>query len=244
MTKRVPRPDEDRGAQLRELFRVIAVRDVQKASQVLAKAPELARLATEIGATRQDPMTYFFAEIGHYAYAGDTPLHLAGAAYATNIARELISLNADVRARNKRGAEPLHYAADGIPGSSSWQPEAQEAMVQLLIEAGADPNVTDDSGVAPLHRAVRTRAAPAVRALLSNGADVRLANRRGSTPLHLAVQDTGRGGAGSPAARQEQEKIIRLLIARGARPSDVDSSGSSVRARAHAEWIRSVLDNP
>lgn len=244
MAKRVPRSDDDRGAQLRELFKAIAARDVQKASQVLAEEPELARLATATGATRQDPMTHYFAEIGHYAYAGDTALHLAGAAYATGIARELISLNANVRARNKRGAEPLHYAADGAPGSRGWDPEAQEAMVQLLIEAGADPNATDDSGVAPLHRAVRTRAASAVRALLSKGADARLANQRGSTPLHLAVQDTGRGGASSLAARQEQEEIIRLLIARGAQASDLDSSGTSVRDRAHLAWIRRMLDNP
>jgi ankyrin repeat protein len=43
-----------------------------------------------------------------------------------------------------------------------------------LIEAGADPNPTDKSGVTPLHRAVRTRCAAAVKALLEAGADPRL----------------------------------------------------------------------
>jgi ankyrin repeat protein len=238
-TKRLREPDHH----LRALFSVIASRDVLKASQILAESPALACRAAEIGATRQDPSTYYFAEIAHYAYAGDTPLHIAGAAYATDIAHDLISLGANVRARNRRGAEPLHYATDGIPGSVSWDPEAQAAMVQFLIKVGADPNVKDDTGVAPLHRAVRTRSTSAVRALLLNGADARLANKSGSTPLHLAVQDTGRGGTGAPVARQEQTEIIRLLIAQGARPSDQDSSGMSVRDRAKAGWIRCLLDD-
>ena len=243
-TKRVRAPNHDRDADLRALFSVIATRDVPKVLQLLAESPALARRAAEIGATRQDPNTYYFAKIAHYAYAGDTPLHIAGAAYATDIAHDLISRGANVRARNRRGAEPLHYAADGSPGSVTSDAEAQEAIVQFLIEVGADPNAKDDAGVAPLHRAVRTRSTPAVRALLSNGADARLANESGSTPLHLAVQDTGRGGTGSAAARQEQREIIRLLIARGARPSDQDFSGMSVRDRAKADWIRDLLDNP
>ena len=45
-------------------------------------------------------------------------------------------------ARNRRGAEPLHYAVDGVPGSRSWDPAAQAATVASLIDAGADPNST------------------------------------------------------------------------------------------------------
>jgi hypothetical protein len=83
--------------------------------------------------------------------------------------------------------------------------------VEALLDAGADPNAIDKSGVAPLHRAVRTRSAAAVAALLDGGADPELTNKRGSTPLQLATRTTGRGGSGSPEARAEQEEIIRLL---------------------------------
>lgn len=234
-------PLNDRESELRELFSIIAARDVPKALQVLAKSPTLAQRVAEVGATREDPSTYFFAKISHYSYAGDTALHLAAAAYATDIARQLVSLGANVHARNRRDAEPLHYATDGGPGSDSWDPEAQEAVIQFLIQTGADPNAKDATGVAPLHRAVRTRCTSAVRALLRSGADVRLANKSGSTPLHLAVQDTGRGGSGSPAARAEQKEIIQLLLAHGASPADEDSSGISARARAKAEWIQRLL---
>jgi ankyrin repeat protein len=125
--------------------------------------------------------------------------------------QKLIATGASVRARNRRGAEPLHYAVDGIPGSGKWNPSAQAATVNHLIEAGADPDATDKSGVTPLHRAVRTRCAAAVKALLEGGADRRLKNKNGSTPMMLATQNTGRGGSGSCEAKAQQELIVRLL---------------------------------
>ena len=67
----------------------------------------------------------------------------------------------------------------------------------------------DKSGVAPLHRAVRTRCAAAVKALLDSGADARAVNRKGSTPMLLATQSTGRGGTGSVAAKAQQAEILR-----------------------------------
>ena len=146
-----------------------------------------------------------------------------------------------MRARNRRGAEPLHYAADGAPGAPAWDPDAQYAIVEVLIAAGANPNAKDKSGVAPLHRAVRTRSTAAVRALLAGGADTLERNKSGSTPLHLAIQNTGRGGSGSAASHEEQTKIIRLLLDRGARPSDKDSAGRSVRDCVKADWILSLF---
>ena len=74
----------------------------------------------------------------------------------------------------------------------------------------------DNGGVTPLHRAVRTRCAAAVRVLLDNGADIRRRNKSGSTPMLLATQNTGRSGAGSPEAKAQQQEIVRLLEQRGA----------------------------
>jgi hypothetical protein len=98
-----------------------------------------------------------------------------------------------------------------MPGSSSWDPSAQAAIVACLIGAGADPNAVDKSGVTPLHRAVRTRCTGAVRALLEGGADAQRRNKNGSTPVRLATMTTGRGGSGSPQSKAEQLKIARLL---------------------------------
>ena len=229
---------------LQTLLRVIAARDRQTISRLLAASPTLARMALRVGASRDDERTYYLEEIAHYAYAGDTPLHIAAAAYQRDIAEELVSRGANVSAKNRRGAEPLHYAADGIPGSPSWNPDAQHSVVEFLIRAGADPNAEDKTGVTPLHRAVRTRCTPAVRALLSNGADALRKNKGGSTPLHLAVQNTGRGGTGSAASREEQTEIIRLLLSYGARPSDRNSADRSVKDCIKAEWIQALLRQP
>lgn len=236
--------DRPQEPSLETLFRAIASRDRSTASRLLAASPLLARQAVATGATREAASGYFFEEITHYAYAGDTSLHIAAAAYQTRIAEELVAKGANVRARNRRGAEPIHYAADGAPESPGWDPDAQYATVEFLIAAGADPNSEDKSGVAPLHRAVRTRSTAAVRALLANGADVRRRNKSGSTPLHLAIQNTGRGGSGSAASRVEQADIIRLLLRSGARPLDKDSAGRSVKQCVKAEWIRQLLEAP
>src|SRR6516164_9660038 len=181
-------------AALMTLVRTIVTADDTVAFHLLAANPALAKARFEIGATRQIAETFYLDGIGHYIYAGDTALHLAAAAYHQEIVPKLIATGVNVRARNRRGAEPLHYAADGRPGSRRWNPPAQAATVAHLIEAGADPNATDKSGVTPLHRAVRTRCGAAVKALLEAGADPRRRNKSGSTPMLLATQSTGRGG--------------------------------------------------
>jgi len=206
-----------------EFVRRVVAGDVADVNRHLAADPTLATTASPVGAERQDASDYFFASIAHYLYRGDTALHMAAAAFQRPIAELLVIHGASCRARNRRGAEPLHYAADGMPGSAGWDPAAQAATIAYLIEAGADPNARDKSQVAPLHRAVRTRCAAAVRALLAGGADPQLTNRRGSTPLMLATRSTGRGGSGSPEARAQQEEIVRLL--------EHDPSGRGPRLR-------------
>src|SRR5262249_47922955 len=143
--------------------------DIDEVSRRLAAAPSLATISSDVGATRQDPSSYFFSEIAHYLYRGDTALHLAAAAFRRPAAELLVAHGANCRAKNRRGAEPLHYAAD----ANRWDPTAQAEMIEYLLSVGADPNALNTDGVAPLHRAVRTRSLPAVRALLGGGADPR-----------------------------------------------------------------------
>ncbi|HEY2824249.1 MAG TPA: ankyrin repeat domain-containing protein [Gemmatimonadales bacterium] len=213
--------------------------DVDQVSRRLARDPTLATIASPVGATRGGPRTFFFTEIQHYLYAGDTALHLAAAAWRRDVAALLIARGASAQSRNRRGAEPLHYAAD----ANRWDPAAQAEMISYLVSVGADPNARDGSGVAPLHRAVRTRSLAAVRALLEGGANPRLSNKAGSTPLHLAVQTTGRGGSGSPEAREQQAGIVKLLMERGATVADQNTQGKTVRQAATSAWSRALLQN-
>ena len=215
-----------------EFIRFIVAGDVDEVSRRLRADPAFATMTEPLGATRQDAADYFFTEISHYIYEGDTALHMAAAAFSRPIAELLVSHGADCRAKNRRGAEPLHYASDGRSASNE-----QAEVIQYLLSIGADTNVVDNSGVTPLHRAVRRRSLDAVRSLLDGGADVRLPNKSGSTPLHLAVQTTGASGSGSDEAHQRQAEIIKLLLARGAKPTDKDSKGKTVEQATTSEWI-------
>ena len=200
-------------ALLMTFARTIAERDPARASELLAAAPELALIRLAVGATSHGAEEYFLDEIDHHVYAGDTALHIAAAAYGADLARELVNAGANVAAANRRGAEPLHYAVDGIPGSARWNPASQQETVRCLVELGADPNTVDRNGTTPLHRAVRNRCAAAVKALLDLGADPQVTNRRGSTAWQLANWTTGRGGSGSADARAQQQRILELLQA-------------------------------
>jgi hypothetical protein len=202
-------------ASLMALARAIAQRNRAHISGFLTAAPELALTRLAVGATRHGVEEYFLDEIHHQVYAGDTALHFAAAAYEADLARELINAGANVAAANRRGAEPLHYAVDGNPGSARWNPALQRETVECLVELGADPNAVDRNGTMPLHRAVRNRCAAAVKALLDLGADPHATNRGGSTAWQLAHWTTGRGGSGSAAARAQQQEILGLLQAAG-----------------------------
>jgi hypothetical protein len=194
-----------------ELVGAIVAGNATGVSRLLAASPPLASTSFHTGATRQTAKKYYLDQIGRYVFAGDTALHLAAAAYATEIVRKLIAAGADVQARNRLGDEPVHAAAVGFPGSRTWNPSAQAATIVCVIQAGADPNTVDKRGVSALHRAVRTRCAAAVRALLESGADPARKNKSGSTPILLAIQNTGRGGSGSAEAKSQQQEILRLL---------------------------------
>jgi ankyrin repeat protein len=220
-----------------DFVRVVVDGDIDYVATCLATYPALARIRAGDGATRRESQPYFFTTIAHYLYAGDTALHMAAAAFRQSIAALLVTHGADCRARNRRGAEPLHYAAD----AQRWAPIAQAETIEYLLSVGADPDSGDRSGVSPLHRAVRTRSLAAVRALVAGGADVRRRNKAGSTPLHLAVQTTGRGESGSPRAREQQAAIVRLLLECGARLSDRDGRGRTVRQAADSEWTTALL---
>jgi hypothetical protein len=195
-----------------DLFQIIAKGDTREALRRLEACPALATEKLAIGATRAAPSVMFLEEVKHHVYAGDTALHVAAAAHAGSVVRALLERKAEVAARNRRGAEPLHYAADGSPTNANWDPAAQADVIDQLVAAGANPDALDKSGVAPLHRAVRARTTGAVRALLRAGANPRLKNKNGSTPLMLCAMTTGRGGSGTAEAKHEQEAIGALLM--------------------------------
>jgi ankyrin repeat protein len=190
---------------LTRLLVAIAAGDHRAAAGLLDATPSLAMARV----ARRDE--FFLADRRAQVYEGDTALHAAAFSYDAETAGELVRCGAGVRARNRRGAEPLHAAMMGAPGSPTWNPRRQRDVILYLVEAGADPNAAAAGGVTPLHRAVRNRCSAAVETLLGVGADPRLANDRGSTASDLVQWTTGRGGTGDQEAKAEQRIIAELL---------------------------------
>ena len=79
-----------------------------------------------------------------------------------DIARTLIHYDANINARNERGATSLFYAA--YAGNNN--------MVGILLGLNAPVNVADNIGRTPLHAAARAGHVSTVRFLLENGADI------------------------------------------------------------------------
>ncbi len=181
-------------------------------------------------------------KIFHWIYVGDTALHLAAAGYRVEIVKSLLAAGADPNAaKNMRKSSPLHYAADGFVTGPVWDAKKQVATIGCLLHSGANIHLQDMNGATPLHRAVRTRCAAAVKFLLQVGSDPTMKNKPGSTPFHLAVQNTGRGGSGEAVAVAAQREIIKVFLAMGVSTNLKDGKGKSVVDCARSEWIRKLL---
>src|SRR5437762_13113284 len=122
-----------------DFIRLVVNGPLEDVSRRLTDMPALATTSAGVGATRHGTSNFFFADIRHYLYRGDTALHMAAAAFRRPVAQLLVAHGANCRVRNRRGAEPLHYAAD----ANHWNPTAQAEIVEYLISVGANPDALD-----------------------------------------------------------------------------------------------------
>lgn len=208
------------------------------------RVEELLRADAKRATQLIDKARLYDSKIFHWIYVGDTALHLAAAGYRVEIVRRLLAAGADPNAaRNHRQSGPLHYAADGYINGPAWAAKRQVKTIEVLLNAGADIHAQDKNGATPLHRAVRTRCAAAVKCLLKAGGDPTMTNKSGSTPFHLAVQNTGRGGSGADLAIAAQCRIIGEFLAFGVSTALKDGKGKTVLDCARSDWIRDILSD-
>jgi len=180
--------------------------------------------------------------IFHWLYVGDTLLHLAAAGYRVEIVKVFLQAGADPNAAtNHRKSTPLHYAADGFITGPAFSSSRQVETLESLLQSGANIHSQDMNGATPLHRAVRTRCAAAVKYLLDAGSDPTTKNKSGSTPFHLAVQNTGRGGSGERAAIDAQREIIEEFLRKGVSVNVRAKNGKRVVDSVRSGWIRELL---
>ena len=119
---------------------------------------------------------------------------------------------------------PLHAAASlGRAGT-----------VQLLLDAGADIDRTDNVGNTPLFRAVWRGHIYMVQLLIKRGAQPNIGDTGGYTPLHVA--------ASGHFADQSSIKLIKILIEGGADPDRGDKRGHTPIQEARKYHNRDVVN--
>ena len=149
--------------------------------------------------------------------------------------RRFIADYGEINKPDERGWAPVHWAARWGDG----------AMMQALIDAGADFELFDSRGHMALHLAARWGNCEAVRCLLANGADSDARDTRGAGVLHLAADraDTAELAGMLEAAETGTDyvppedpevwgnaEMIALLVSKGA---EIDATDDYDRTPLH-----------
>ena len=158
-------------------------------------------------------------DTGHF-----TSLHCAAFYADLKLVQALLEHGVDINARNGYGEVPLHLAASPFEHphhylfSDPYSYRREDtyhchlAIVQLLINHGADVNSRDNAGSTPLHHSSCRQKSlsttvygttECAHLLLKHGADIDAKDNEGRTPLQLAF-DHGR------------DEMARLLLEHGA----------------------------
>jgi truncated hemoglobin YjbI len=139
--------------------------------------------------------------------------------------------------------------------------------MRLLLEFGADVNMTDAGGHNPLYRVANGQGREeegdaAIELLIKHGADVyqvtgvggmtplHMSARRGTTRIAEALLDAGadieaKDKNGETPLRRAvncgQERMVHLLLSRGANPRSTDKNGRTPIDAARSESVRNAL---
>jgi len=114
-------------------------------------------------------------------------------------------VNAQIDSLGGSGLTPLHVACNRLDNSG---------VIQVLLQAGADPNLRSHDGTTALFGAIRFQQEPALlQTLLEAGADVNASCDNGETPLMYA------------ARFYDRPYVLRLLLEAGADPAARNANG-------------------
>jgi ankyrin repeat protein len=152
---------------------------------------------------------------------GRTLLHLAAHDGKIQAAGALLKAGAAVNARDARGKTPLFLAVS----ISTTTP----AMVQLLLDHGADVNAVAQDGSAPLGNAVLIGTTDIVTLLLEHGADVNYQAQHADNALASAI-------------RLASPTLVRLMVEHGADVNQKNLYGKTpLKAAAEMETFLAAV---
>ncbi|KAE9037895.1 hypothetical protein PR003_g6246 [Phytophthora rubi] len=121
-----------------------------------------------------------------------TPLHFAAPNGNCAVVDALIKYCGDLDARDERGNTPLIDATfvsqSAAPHFASGDEKTQHAVVELLLQHGAEVNAVNNDGDSALFGAVRNEYDSVVKLLLVHGADARVRNNQQETLLHVLAR--------------------------------------------------------
>jgi ankyrin repeat protein len=106
--------------------------------------------------------------------------------------------------------------------------QGRKEVVQLLLDRGADVNLTSTYGDTPLVEAAKQGRKEVVQLLLDRGADVNLTPKYGDTPL-------------VGAAKQGRKEVVQLLLDRGANMNLTSTFGDTPLVEAAKQGHKGVV---
>lgn len=115
-----------------------------------------------------------------------TPLHIAARRALEKHVELFLSCNADVLATNQEGETPLNAACSGAERPS--EAGRYLRVVQMLLDAGANPQTAGRKMHTPLHNACSNCSPRIVDILLQHGAKADVTNGVGYTPMDCLLQ--------------------------------------------------------
>jgi len=163
-----------------------------------------------------------FAAVASAANIGRPPIVEAAKNSDKAALRSLVQQKADVNAADVDGSTALLWVAyhDDIE------------CADLLLRAGAKPNLATDLGVTPLWQASENGSSAMVKRLLAAGADPNLALLSGETPLMVG-------------SRSGYPDVVEQLLAKGANPNVHGTRGQTALmwavAQKHPEVVKVLI---
>ena len=167
---------------------------------------------------------------------GETLLHLSICSFVrTQAFLDVASQHLEIDARDQMGRTALHYAAAA----------GNLAVMELLIDRGADITIEDNEGASILHFGVPYP--ECTRLAIARGARVNVFDRRARTPLHYAILWEWDDESVRP-------KVEHMLKDAGVKASAIDVYGkwaacykdqdawSKSQDRENLSWIRAMWE--